>query len=1064
MLGRLVAASIRARKLVLGLLAALLALGVWAARALPIDALPDVSTIQVAVLTQAAGLSAPEMERAVTTPIENALNGTPGAVELRSTSRAGLSAVTVVFEDGADVWFARQLVLERLRGIESTLPPSAGTPELGPVSSGLGEIFQFVVRSDHHTPMQLRTLLDWEIVPKLRGVPGVVEVNTMGGELKQLQVVVDPARLRAHGLSLPDVVDALRAANVNVGGGYVERREEAFTVRGQGVLRDEAEIGDVVIRAAPNGTPTLVRNVAEVRVAPALRYGVITREGRGEAVTGIVMMLLGQNSRDVVGAVGERVRQIQAELPPGVTIDVVYDRADFVGRTIRTVLVNLAEGVLIVAAVLTLLLGSWRGALAVVLGIPASMAIALLGMHLFGVTGDLMSLGAIDFGFLVDGPIVILEAVIAATAGRKLVGLARDEEYAKIAGAVARPVGFAVAIILLVYVPLLTLEGVEGKMFRPMALTMACALFGALVYALVFFPAVLVTMVPPAAHHGPAWMERLARHYARILPAVVARRRYVLAAAAGALVLAGVAFARSGAEFVPRIFEGDAVVTIRRAPSISLDEARRLDLAAERVLHRFPEVKTTLAMTGRAEVATDPVGNDNTDILVRLAPVSEWTTAEDFDALSERFKDAIEREVPGTFVSVSQPIEDRTNELISGSRADVQIQIYGSDLDELSRAADAIGERVRAIEGSGDVRVERLLGQPSIQAVADRARLARHGVRVDDAFLALQAAREGVRAGDVYEGERRFELRVLQPPGEASAEGLGELFVTSTGGASVPLREVLTLREVEGPTAIRRQDRERAVRVDVNLRGRDLVSWVAEARAAVAKDVPLPAGYRVEWGGQFENFERAQARLAIVLPAVVVIIGGMLLAMFRDLRTSLAVFFLVPLGLTGGIAGLLARGMSFSLPAAVGFIALGGIAVLNGVVIASRVIELRREGRSLERAVVEGPASAVAAVLTTGAVAALGFLPMALATGAGAEAQRPLATVVVAGMSIGTVLALLVLPGLLRELMPAGEAKAGSPSQPEPEIAPVSPQAPPVEAAIDSMAPVPQEVSRGGAV
>ena len=1038
MLGRLVAASIRFRKGLLGLLALLLALGVWAARTLPVDALPDVSTIQVAVLTQAAGLSAAEVERTVTMPVENALNGTPGTVELRSTSRAGLSAITVVFRDGTDVWFARQLVLERLRGIEASLPPSAGTPELGPVSSGLGEIFQFVVRSDHHSPMQLRTLLDWEIVPKLRGVPGVVEVNTMGGELKQLQVVVDPARLRSHGLTLSDVVEALRGANVNVGGGYVERREEAFTVRGQGMLRNEAEIGAVVIRAAPDGTPTLVRNVADVRVAPALRYGVITREGEGEAVTGIVMMLLGENSRDVVRAVGERVKTIQDELPAGVTIDVVYDRADFVGRTVSTVLKNLLEGILIVTVVLTVFLGSWRGALAVVLGIPAAMAVALLGMHAFGVTGDLMSLGAIDFGFLVDGPIVILEAVIAATAGRKLVGQARAREYSQIAGSVARPVGFAVAIILLVYVPLLTLEGVEGKMFRPMALTMACALFGALLYALVFFPAVLVTMVPPSASHGPAWMERLTHAYERILPRVVSGRRLWIGASAVALVIAGWLFARSGAAFVPRIFEGDAVVTIRRAPSISLDEARRLDLEAERVLHGFPEVKKSLAMTGRAEVATDPVGNDNTDILVTLAPLNTWSTAKDFDELSDAMKTAIASEVPGTFVSVSQPIEDRTNELISGSRADVQIQLYGSDLDALARIADRIGDRVRAIDGSGDVRVERLLGQPAIEAVADRTRLARHGVRVQDAFLALQAAREGVRAGDVYEGERRFELRVLQPPQRASAEGLGELFVPSGSGASVPLREVVTLTEGEGPTAIRRQNRERAVRVDVNLRGRDLVSWVNEARAAVAKDVPLPPGYRLEWGGQFENFERAQARLAIVVPAVIVIIFGMLLGMFRSASVAAAVFALVPLGLTGGIFGLLARGLSFSLPAAVGFIALGGIAVLNGVVIANKVVALRAEGRSLEQAVIEGPASVMSAVLTTGAVAALGFLPMALATGAGAEAQRPLATVVVVGMVLATALTLLVLPGLLREILPAVEPSRESLPDPEAETEPIA--------------------------
>jgi cobalt-zinc-cadmium resistance protein CzcA len=1014
MLKNLVLASIRQRKLVLALLALLLGAGAWAARTLPVDALPDVSTIQVSVLTGASGLTPLEIERTVTTPIENALNGVPGSVEIRSTSRGGLSAVTVVFDDRTDVWFARQLVLERLRSAEADLPPSAGKPELAPVSSGLGEIYQFVVRSEHHSPMQLRTLLDWEIVPKLRSVPGVIEINTMGGELKQFQVVVDRSRLEAHRLTLADVVEALRAANVNVGGGYVERREEAYTVRGQGLLRDQSEIADVVLRTDEDGTPTLVRTVAEVKIAPALRYGVITREGKGEAVTGVVMMLLGANSRDVVRDVGARVAQIQHELPPGVAIDVIYDRADFVGRTISTVLKNLIEGVVIVTLVLWIFLGTIRGALAVVLGIPAAMSIALLGMHLFGITGDLMSLGAIDFGFLVDGPIVILEAVMALAAGRKLVGSARARAYGEIAQGVARPVAFAVAIIMLVYVPLLTLQGIEGKMFRPMALTMACALFGALVYSVLFFPAVLVAMVPPPAGHGPRWIEWISRQYGRVVGPAVAWRRPLLAGSVVALVASGWAFAGAGAEFVPRIFEGDAVVTIRRAPSISLDEARRLDLAAEKVLHEFPEVVTTLAMTGRAEVAIDPVGNDNTDIMVRLRPPKEWRTAHDFDDLSEAFKNAVESRVPGTFVSVSQPIEDKTNELISGSRADVQIQIYGADIDELSKLADAIGSRVRSVRGSGDVRVERVLGQPIINAVADRGRMARYGVKVEDAFAVLQASREGIKVGDIYEEQRRFDLRVLVPPSEPTAAGLGELFVETSNGRSVPLREVVTLADGDGPTSIRRQNRERAVRVDVNLRGRDLVSWVAEARALVAKELPMKAGYRLEWGGQFENFERAQQRLAVVVPVVVAIIFGMLLWMFQNLRLAIAVFALVPLSLTGGMLGLLARGLSFSLPAAVGFIALGGIAVLNGVIIATEVRRLRVEGRSLDDAVTEGPAAVVRAVLTTAAVAALGFLPMALASSAGAEVQRPLATAVIVGMIAGTALTLLVLPGILR--------------------------------------------------
>lgn len=1012
MLDRLVLASIVFRRAVIGALVVLLGGGAWAVATLPVDALPDVSTIQVSVLTTASGLTPVEIERTVTTPIENALNGVPGSVEIRSTSRSGLSAVTVVFSDRTDVWFARQLVLERLRGI--SLPPSAETPELAPVSTGLGEIYQFVVRSSQHSPMQLRTLLDWEIVPKLRNVPGVIEVNTMGGDLKQFQVMADPQRLRAHHLSLAQVVSALRAANMNVGGGYLERQQEAFNVRGQGVLENERDIGDIVLRTDPDGTPVLVRQVATVQVAPALRHGVITHQGRNEAVTGIVMMLLGANSREVVHAVGERVAKIRPTLPAGVTIDVIYDRADFVGRTITTVVKNLVEGVAIVTVVLVLFLGTFRGALAVVLGIPAAMSIALLGMRAFGVTGDLMSLGAIDFGFLVDGPIVVLEAVIAATSGRSLVKEARSNEYARVAGAVARPVAFAVAIIMLVYVPLLALEGVEGKMFRPMAITMACALFGALFYAVFFFPALLAALVPPPPHHGPKWMDRLVASYARAVPVAIDQRWTSVVASVALLAGVSVLFARAGAEFVPRIFEGDAVVTIRRAPSISLSEARHLDFEAEKVLHEFPEAVTSLGMTGRAEVAVDPVGNDNTDILVRLLPIDRWKTAKDFDDLSEVFKREIERRVAGTFVSVSQPIEDKTNELISGSRADVQIQILGDHLEDLRRLSNAVAREVRGVRGSGDVRVERILGQPVISAVVDRPRMARYGVRVEDALSVLQAAREGIRVGDLYEKQRRFEIRVLNPPSEPSAAALGELFVETANGEGIPLREVATLSEGDGPVAIRRQDRERAVRVDVNLRGRDLVSWVSEARQRVSARVPLPSGFRTEWGGQFENFERASARLAVVIPVVIAIIFVMLLWMFQNLRFALAVFALVPLSLVGGMAGLLLRGLSFSLPAAVGFIALGGIAVLNGVVIANEVRERLLRGEVLESAIQRGTTTVVRAVLTTAMVASLGFLPMAIATGAGAEVQRPLATTVVIGMLFSTALSLIVLPGVLR--------------------------------------------------
>ncbi len=1017
MLERLVAVAIRSRKVVAGLLVIMLALGVVAARRLPIDALPDVSSIQVDILTKCGGLSPVEVERAVTVPIEKALNGLPHSAQLRSVSRFGLSSVTVVFDEGTDIWWARQLVLERIRQVQGDLPPSASIPELAPPSTGLGTIYKFVVRSEHHSSMQLRTLLDWEIGPRLRSVPGVVEVNPFGGELKQYQVLVDPSKLRARGLTLNEVLEALSAANMNVGGGYVERGGESFTIRGSGLVSSEAEIGHVVVRSSKSGPSVLVKHVADVKVGSALRYGVVTLNGEREAVSGLVMMLAQANSRDVIYAVKARMKEIEKDLPPGVTIDVIYDRADFVERTLTTVATNLAEGLLIVTVVLAIMLGTIRGALVTALGIPASMAIALFGMHLFGVTGDLMSLGAIDFGFLVDGPIVVLEGIIAATAGRALVGKARAREYGAIAQLVVKPVAFAVAIIMLVYIPLLTLEGVEGKMFRPMAITMACALFGALVYSVVFFPPLLVLAVPPAKAHGPVWLEHLAERYERFLPTVLKLRWPLLGASLAALVGVGFSFSKAGAEFVPRIFEGDCVLAMLRAPSISLEEARRLDLLAEKIVMGMPEAQKALGQSGRAEMALDAVGNNNTDILVPLKPRKEWKNASSFEDLSTLLKDKIETEVPSTFVSVSQPIEDLTNQLIAGSRADVSIKIIGPDLDRLVEYSNMIGDLVRDIPGTGDLKVERILGQPTITATADRARMARYGVKVKHAFDVLAASREGIRVGEVYENERRFDLRVFVPPVHPNAEALADLFVETEQGESVPMAEVVNLDEGDGPSVVKRLNRERLIRVDVNLRGRDLVSWVEEARAKVGRAANLPSGYRIEWGGQFENFERASARLALVVPAVVAVILGMLFWMFRSLRPAFAVFLLVPFATTGGMLGLLARGMPFSLPAAVGFIALGGVSVLNGVVIATATRRAMLDGAPIDVAVTTGCAKSIRAVLTTAAVAGLGFLPMALSTSAGSEVQRPLATVVIVGIFFSTALTLLVLPGLMATLL-----------------------------------------------
>ncbi|MEZ4410356.1 MAG: CusA/CzcA family heavy metal efflux RND transporter [Polyangiales bacterium] len=716
----------------------------------------------------------------------------------------------------------------------------------------------------------------------------------------------------------------------------------------------------------------------------------MTQDGRGEVVSGFVMMLLGQNSGVVVQRVHRRIDEIRRELPQGVRIRTVYDRASFIDRTLKTVFANLVEGAALVALVLLVFLGSARGSVLVTLGIPFAMILAVIGMLRVGVEGSLMSLGAIDFGFLVDGPIVMLEAALARLA---MADVNKDNYREAVEGAVrkvARPVVFSVLIVLLVYIPLLTLEGVEGKMFRPMATTMALALGGSLVFALFVFPAGAVTFLKPPkkpGHHG--WTEKLEAPYERALRWSLRHGGALLAVGVSLLLAAAPVAAGLGADFVPRIDEGDIVVAARRIPSIGFTEARRLDLAVGQVLRRFPEVVTTLAMTGRAEVATDPVGMDNTDVLVQLRPHSQWRTAHDLDTLGEIMKNAIEREVPSTFVSISQPIEDRTNEMISGSRADVAIHLFGDDLEVMTDVARHIGRVARSVPGAGDVRVERALGLPSLQVRADRARLARYGIPAEDVLAAVEATRQGRRVGVVFEGNRRFDLRVLLPPAGRRLESVGAIPVGTEDGHLVPLAQVATVSETDGPAQISREALRRRMRVEVNIRGRDLVSFVNEARARVEREVRLPPGYTLEWGGQFENFRRASERLAVVVPVALAIILGMLFLTFGDMRYTLAVFSGVPFALVGGILALRLRGMAFSIPAAVGFIALCGIAVLNGVVMASEIRSRVSEGQTFSTALVRGAVTVLRPLLLTATVAALGFLPMALSRSAGSEVQRP---------------------------------------------------------------------------
>ncbi|MBK8169978.1 MAG: efflux RND transporter permease subunit [Sandaracinaceae bacterium] len=999
------------------------AVGVLALKRLPIDAVPDVTNVQVQVLTESPGLSAEEVERFVTFPVETGLNGLPRLRELRSVTRQGLSAVTVVFDDDVDVWFARQLVAERLREIESDIPPDFGRPQLAPVSTGLGEIYQFVLRSDRRSAMELRTLLTWELGPALRQVPGVIEVNSFGGAAKEYQVIIDPRALSSFRITLPQVLDALASSNSNVGGGYVERGPEQLVIRGEGQLRTTDDIADVVVATDSDGTPIQIRRLGTVQIGATLPQGVVTRDGEGEAVTGIIMMLLGQNSREVVHRVHAKIEELRATLPSDVHLDVVYDRAEFINRTLDTVAFNLVKGALLVVFVILIFLGSWRASLIVALGIPISMLIAVFGMLKLGVTGNLMSLGAIDFGLLVDGPIVMAEAIMAKFA----MGTSGPHPATSVRQAiqgVARPVVFSVGIILLVYLPLLALEGTEGKMFKPMAITMALALAGSLIFALVMFPALAATFLrPKPGGHGKIW-HRIESGYERWVTLAIKRRVPLLLAAIAAFVLVVPVAMGLGADFVPRIDEGDFIIAIRRIPSIGLAEARRLDLEVEKVLKEFPEVDTALAMTGRAEVATDPVGLDNTDVLVTLRPRAQWRTAHTSDDLAEIMKERIERRVPSTFVSVSQPIEDRTNELIAGSRADVAILLFGEDLARMSDIARNIARVVRRVAGTGDVRVERALGLPTLQVRPDRGRMSRYGVGTDAVLATVEAARMGSRVGVVFEGQKRFDLRVMLPPSSSALESFAQLPVGIHTGEMIPLGHFATITEEESPVQISRQDLHRRLRVEINIRGRDLVSYVNDARAQVESQVALPDGYTLRWGGTFQNLERAAGRLMVVVPMALVIIFGMLFFMFGEVRSALAVFSGVPFALIGGVLALAVRGMPFSIPAAVGFIALCGIAVLNGVVMASETRKQLEQSTELDGALIRGASRVLRALLLTSMVAAFGFLPMAFATSAGSEVQQPLATVVIGGVLSSTLLGLFLLPGLLRIFLQKEQADA----------------------------------------
>jgi len=1019
MVERLLEWSLRNRFLVLALAALLIVGGLWAARGLPIDAVPDVTNVQVQVLTTAPALGPEEVEQFITTPVELAMSGLPGLTELRSLSRFGLSAVTVAFEDGTDIYFARQLVNERLQAAREDIPPGYGTPEMGPISTGLGEIYQFVVQGDGKSAMELRTILEWDIAPRLRQVPGVIEVNAFGGELRTYEVSLRPERLAAYGVSLAQLFEALEQNNANAGGAYIEKNAEQYLVRGEGLIGSLQDLGDIVVTTDPeDGTPVYVRHLADVRFAPMVRQGAVTRDGEGEVVSGIVLMLLGANSREVVQQVKAAVDDMSPTLAKlGVRIEPYYDRTDLVRRTITTVATNLVEGALLVVVVLFLMLRNLRAGLITASVIPLSMLAAFIGMRAAGVSGNLMSLGAIDFGLIVDGAVIVVENVVRMIAERShRLGRALDaeERTATVLEACREVLGstvFGVTIISIVYLPILTLTGIEGKMFVPMALTVLFALIGSLVLAVTLIPVLASFWLPGRLEEREVrFLGWVRQHYEPALARTLRHPRRALGAGLGLFAAALLAAPFIGAEFVPRLDEGALALQAWRLPSVALEESVRQTGEIERVLREFPEVTSVVSKTGRAEIATDPMGVEVSDILVLLLPRRQWQTANDRDGLIAAMDSALRARVPGTLFSYSQPIELRVSELISGVRSDVAFTIYGDDLETLERTAAAAVGVLSRVPGAADVKAEQTGGLPVLRVRLDRQALARYGLNVADALDAVTTL-GGRETGVVLEGQRRFAVQVRYAEEARRDPGqIGALRLRTPAGQLIPLSQVADIRVEDGPSQISHEAGRRRITVELNVRGRDLAGFVADAQSEVAAADIVPAGYFTEWGGQFKNLQDATARLVLVVPLALALIFVLLYLSQGSAGLAGIIFLNVPFAISGGVFALALRGLPFSISAAVGFIALFGVAVLTGLVLLGYAEQRRREGADLATAAADAARVRLRPILMAGLVAALGYFPMALATGAGAEVQRPLATVVIGGLVTSTALTLLVLP------------------------------------------------------
>lgn len=1012
MLKSIITFSVRQKFVALSLVVLMAVAGYFSLIQLPINSLPDVTPVQVLVITKAGRFSPFDVEKLVSYPIETAMNGLPDVAQVRSISQFGLSAVTVEFDEGTDIYFARQMVSQRLQSITDELPPDVSNPQLGPISTALGEIYQYVVEGENYSLTELREIQDWLIAPQLKTVRGVTEINSFGGFVKQYEVILQPGRLRTFDISISDVLDAINNNNSVSGGNYIEHNDEQYIIRGFGQINTREDISNIIVKNVEN-KPVFIRDIAGVEIGTQIRQGGVTQDGKGEVVTGIVMMLRGGNGREVISDIEERIESINSSLPEGVRIEKFYDQSDLISRTTATISTNLVEGGMLVIVILLLMLGEISGALIVAMVIPLSMLFAFIGMREFGLAANLMSLGAIDFGMVVDGSVVMVENIIHRLQKDK--NSDKAEVIKNAAHQVVRPIFFGVLIILMVYVPIMTFSGMEGIMYRPMAITVAAAVFGSLLLALIFVPAISAIIFRKGVKvRKNRLINWLRPRYTRSLEKYLERRWLVVSVA---LVIFGFSLflmSRLGTEFLPELDEGSILVEQVRMPSVTLDQSiENANWLAGKLIQNIPEIKTVVPKTGRSDLANDWMGVHQTDVWVVLKPEKEWRdglTKEDIIAQIEPY---LQTE-PGLAYNFTQPIAMRVDELTSGVKSDLAVKIYGEDLDVLSKIGENISALLPSLQGTDNFYVEQTVGQPYLTIDINREAVASFGLNVDDVQKVVEAGIGGGVAGILYEGQRSFEIIVRYPENiRNELHKIQEVPVHLPGGDFVPLKRVANIELQEGPREIQRENGWRRLIVAININDIDLGTYVSQLETKIRSEAEIPAGYFIEYGGTFENQRRAMRHLLLVVPLSIFIIIGLLYLNFGKMKYAILILLNLPFALSGGVFLLWIRGMYLSVSASIGFVALFGVAVLNGIVLIDHINEIRKDkDLDLKKAVLDGSANRLRPVLMTALVASLGFIPMAFNTGPGSEVQRPLATVVIGGLITSTLLTLMVLPNI----------------------------------------------------